>query len=70
MDPRTQAQLNEATLSRVPERSNMTRYLERSQGFEKRAQGLPAKPRDMSKPLSKWDKKWKEASAGSGSSTT
>lgn len=45
----------------------MARYLEHSQGFEKRAQGLPSKPHNVSKSMSKWDNQWRDASAGSGS---
>ncbi|KAF3008354.1 hypothetical protein E8E14_009581 [Neopestalotiopsis sp. 37M] len=63
----TQYKLNDASLSQVSSKSSMARYLKQRQNFEKRAQGLPSKPHNVSKSMRKWDNQWRDASAGGGS---
>ncbi|ORY72147.1 uncharacterized protein BCR38DRAFT_419045 [Pseudomassariella vexata] len=63
-----QTPLTSTNLAQVPFTSNMTHYQRQDQGFEKRAQGIPAPPPDASRTITVWNQKW-HAAGGDGTTS-
>lgn len=63
----SQSCLTAQNLSKLPYTSNRTNYLRQDQNFERRAQGLPSRPTNLTQTLADFDRRWHTASSSSTS---